>query len=521
MKIDMDWSPVHLKPLLDYIKKVSEEEYALLSPYIEKETSKPGEVLLKSGATEIESRFILQGMVGKFYLGKLERLYVQGDVCVEMESYSNQLPSRFELKVLQQAKFTRLPYKNANLILEKYPQFEELSEELYRLFRYREEEWKAVSMLPFEQARTALNKHHPGFESILTQKQLADLLGVDRKTITRHNHKEYAEAKLKRIIRYYKSNLKYPFESRVHDEVDKLDAQTLVWGGIIHRLFSGTRDESKYKNLRLTWLSARLYPDASWEKLTWIARLYALLFAMDDFTDQLPEGIKAEVWGEISCGFYGVLEGANCMILPKSIMAYRNAFYELWMKLPKLVNHDPSYLGYLRDEIQLYLKSNAWEAENRDRKVIPTMEDYLIQRPFFSEGQLSISLTPLAMDCDYSEIKDAFIKSKAIRNLAAKLIFITNDLFSYEKEKGVGDFHNLMILKIHHEQLKEDRAREEIMKYHRQTLLEFITQAEVFRKSKSPTEQELLKQIEFKISGAAGWSLYDTSRYHKLSNEED
>ena len=521
MKIDMDWSPVHLKPLLDYLKKVSEEEYKRLSPFFSIGVGKPRDVLLKSGGIEIESRFILEGMVGKFYLGQLIRLYVQGDVCVDLESYSSQVPSRYEFKVLQKVKYTRLGFKNANLILEEYPQFQELSDELYRLLRYRDEEWQVILKLPFEQARTVLNSSYPGFESILTQKQLADLLGVDRKTIARYNKKEHEKAKFSRIIRYYNSNLKYPFESKLHRDVDKLDLQTLVWGSTIHRIFSGTKDENLYKKRQWTWLSARLYPEASWENINWLARLYALLFAMDDFTDRLPNGLKGEVWGEVSCAFYGVLNGNNCMVLSKSIMAYRNAFFELWTKLPKLVSKNLGYLEYLREETQAYLKSNSWEANNKDGAVIPSMEDYLAQRPYFSGGQLALSLSPLGMSEPFGEIRDAFDRSAEIRRLAAKLIYLTNDLFSYEKEKKLGDFHNLMILKIHHDQLKEDQAREIIIEVHRNTLEEFLQKSQAFLADSDVGNTEIVKQINYKVSGVVNWSLYDTNRYLNLLDDDN
>lgn len=521
MKIEMDWTPVHLKPLLDYMNKVSEKEYQMLTPYFDIGKTKSREVILKSGTVEIESRFILEGMIGKFYRGKLMRLYVKGDVCVEMESYMNQQPSRFEMKVLQAAKYTRLSYQNANMILDQFPEFMDLSDELYRIARYREQEWEGILNLPFDQGRAELKKKFPGIEAILTQKQLADLLGVDRKTISRMNKKDLATARYSRIIKYYRENLSYPFESKIHQSVELVDNHTLVWGSVFQKIFTGTRDEGIYKKSQLSWLSARLYPDARRENLLWLAKLYALLFAMDDFTDQLPNGMKAEVWEEISCAIYGVLEGNNCMILPQSIQAYRNAFYELWTKLPGLVNQDQAFLDCLKQEFLGYLQSNIWEAKNRDHQIIPTLEEYRIQRPLFSGGQLAISLTPLGMETPLEDIKDSFLKSRELRDLAAKLIYLTNDLFSYEKEKDLGDFHNLLILKKHHQTIKEEQAREEIVEEHKESLKEFLHKSVRFETSEDLYDREILNQIQYKISGAASWSLYDTTRYLKMLNESD
>ena len=242
MKIKLNWSPIHFKPLLDYMEKMSVEDYNKVSPYFEVSELKAGKVILQSGDTELESRFILKGMIGKFYKGKLTRFYVQHDVCVEMESYLNQLPGKYELKVLQDATFTRLSYKNANLILELYPEFENLSEELYRMARHTEKEWEATLTLHYSEARRVLNRKYPGFEAYISQKQLAGLLGVDPRTLRRSDSMELAKERLVRIIKMYRQKLKYPFEAKLHPSVELLDNHTITWGAIIHRIFYATKE---------------------------------------------------------------------------------------------------------------------------------------------------------------------------------------------------------------------------------------------------------------------------------------
>ncbi|SIN78571.1 terpene synthase family protein [Algoriphagus halophilus] len=521
MKLNLDWSIIQMKPLLDYLKEMPIEEYQQLEPFFDIGNRKNREVILKSGAVEIESRFILEGIVGKFYLGALKRLYFPGDVCVEMESYSNQQPSRFELKVLKEARFTRLSFKNANLILDQFPKFQALSEELYKIARHKEEEWQLIVQGPYERARIELNRKYPGFESSLSQKQLASLLGVSPKTISRKNSREMQTAKFNRIIRYYKTHLSYPFESKIHPSVEELDNQTLVWGSMIHRFFTGSKDENSYKKSQLTWLSARLYPDARWENLSWLARLFALLFAMDDFTDQLPKGLKGELWEEIALSFKGVMQGDTHMFFSKSVLSYRNAFYELWQKLPVLIQQQESFFSFLQEEFLLYLESNTWEAKNRDKGIVPTLEAYRQQRPFFSGGQLAISLTPLGMIEAFSLSYPLLVRFEKLRRLAAKLIYLSNDLLSYEKERTQGDFHNLLRLMMHHQKLPYEKVREEIVAEHRVILQEFLDQAQQIEEQGNELERSLLHQIQYKVSGAVTWSLFDTTRYHELLKEKE
>ena len=522
MKMKLNWSPVQFKPLLDHMEKMTVEDYNKVSPYFEVSHLKAGQVILQSGDTELESRFILEGMIGKFYKGKLKRFYVKDDICLEMESYSNQLPGKYELKVLQDATFTRLSYKNANLILKQYPEFDNLSDELYRMARNSEKEWEAILTLHYSEARKILNGKYPGFEAYISQKQLAGMLGVDPKTLRRRDTMELAKEKLVRVIKTYRHKLKYPFEAKLHPSVELLDNQTIIWGAIIHRIFYASREENVYKKKRLTWLSARLYPEASWNKLNWIARLYALLFSMDDFTDQLPDGMKGELWDEISLGISGVLTGENCHVLSKSVLSYRNAFYDLWSKFPILNEQDgKEYRDLIGEEIRNYLSSNLWEAVNRDQHLIPGLQEYRNRRPFFSGGSLAISLSPLGMDVSFDQVKEAYYNSKEIRSTAARLIYLTNDLFSFEKEKDLGDFHNLLILTMHHHQVSEQEARTRLLKEHHETLGYFLSLSKSLEQSENSVERELLRQIQFKVSGVVAWSLEDSSRYYKVLEESD
>ena len=515
MKTKLNWSPVQFKPLLDHMEKMTVEDYNKLTTYFEVSRLKAGQVILQSGDTELESRFILEGMIGKFYKGKLKRLYVKHDICVEMESYSNQIPGKYELKVLQDAVFTRLSYKNANLVLELFPEFKNLSEELYRMARHSEKEWEATLSLHYVEARKILNKKYPAFEAYITQRQLAGLLGVDPKTLRRRDAIESAKKRLVKMIRFYKQKLRYPFETKLHPSVEQIDNQTIIWGANIQRIFYATKEENVYKKKKLTWLSARLYPDASRDNLSWIARLYALLFSMDDFTDQLPEGMKSEIWEEISSGITGVLTGANCLVLSKSVLSYRNAFYDLWSKFPGI--NEPGgreFRDLIGVEIRRYLNSNLWEASNRDQQLIPGLQEYRKHRPLFSGGNLAISLSPLGLKSPFNHVKDAFYKSKEIRDKAANLIYLTNDLFSFEKERDLGDFHNLMILTMHHQKLSEEQARSRLLEDHHKTLGDFLVLSKSLENSGE--ESEILRQIQFKVSGVVAWSLEDSSRYYNV-----
>lgn len=515
MKKKEEWNPVVLKPLLDHLKLLPESEYVKLKPFVEQGICKRKSKILQPGQIELESRLLIEGIVGKFLHGKLVRLYVAGDTCMDMESYTQQVASRFELRVLQDCSFSKLSFNNANLILNKYPQFAHISEELFRLARHKEEEWMGIRRLPYDQSRSILNKKYPGFESIITQSSLADLLGVNVKTISRDNERQFKANKLRMILDKFRQHLNYPFESKVHKEAKKLDSNTLAWASLIHKVLWENREVDNYLKMQFTWLPARLYPDADWQSITLISNLHVLLFEMDDFTDRLPDGMKGNVWQEIESGIGGVLNGK----LPQSnairIQVFCSAFAQIWDTILEMPQVNKAYINLLKGEMEKYLASNRWEAENRDANTIPSIEEYRIERPLFSGGNLAIALIPLGLNYHYSEIQKTFETATELKQQASTLIFLTNDLFSFEKEKKLKDYHNLVMLLMHHKKLSQEQARNAVLEIHVSTLREFCQQSHSVN-MKDPVAKELLKQLEYQIAGAVAWSMEDTSRYYSV-----
>lgn len=305
-----EWTPLALKPLLDHLKQLPESAYEELKPYFELGERKRKSKILQPGQIELESRLLIEGKVGKYLHGKLTRLYSSGDICMDMESYSQQVASRYELTVLEDCKYSKLSFNNANLVLSKHPDFEHISKELLRLARHQEEEWMAIRRLPYDQSRALLNKKYPGFESIITQASLAGLLGVNVKTISRDNERQYKTNRLRVLFDKFRQHLNYSFQSKVHSQAKNVNANSLVWASNIHKVLWGKREIENYSKMQPALLSARLYPDADLDSISWISRFYVLLFAMDDFTDTLPAGMKGSVWQEIEAGICAVLNGS-------------------------------------------------------------------------------------------------------------------------------------------------------------------------------------------------------------------
>lgn len=234
---------------------------------------------------------------------------------------------------------------------------------------------------------------------------------------------------------------------------------------------------------------------------------------MDDYTDKLPKGKKLHFWaimgeevGNIMDPYYQAqLVNQNVFIA---------AFEDLWKAFSNL--NAEWYRGNFRNEMLAYLVNNLWEAKNRDFDRIPPLEEYLAKRPYFSGGRMALELIPLCVVGDPEDVKWSWDKLEALRKLAAELIFISNDILSYQKEAEINDFHNWIALMMEHLHLSKKEAMDKLLLRHDQILHTFESKVSLYTNNYRPEETLLLsmiKNLKFQVSGAVTWSVEDTKRY--------
>ena len=513
---ELSWSPLELKVSFEPIRRIPDPILSDLSVFLKKVVVPAKSILKAAGETETHSRNILKGHVGMYRRNKLTRVYFPGEICMDTISYFQQLPSEFELRALDQVEHTLLSFSDEKRVLSLYPELSVFSEELISMVRNSDNYWFELTQQKWLVSLDYLEQRWPTFRAHLSKKEIASLLNISEKTISRHSEQELESMKSKSFFQNVVSQISYPFKGERFADAEEVDRKIVTWAHGIHGFLRHEQDVRKYQSMKLSWLSACLYPEADWETSIWIGKLYALLFGMDDLTDNLPEGGKADFWMLIVKGFNQVLDNKDVTIKGFYVLPFIYAFQELWDSLGDFEQCDLTYREYLKNEFKLYLDSNLWESQNRDYNRIPEISEYLVQRPLFSGGQLALSLIPLGMGNPFSEIKEAWDCSLIYRQLGARLIFITNDLFSYQKEKRNQDFHNWLKLLVLHEKKSESDAKEFLIREHNKTLEEFLKRIQGLSNPFNPDNDTLLaivKQVKFQVAGAVEWSIEGTNRY--------
>ena len=514
----MAWSPIVLKPLLDPLETVSAESYRKAGKYVKLYSVKRKKLIKPVGSIEQDSRILLSGLVGMFRDGKLIRIYFPKEIMMDAASYFMDTPSKYEFRAFEDSSYANLTREGEKLLLEELPEFSVLSTKMTAIAQESNSDWLALSQLSWREVLAYLKYKDPEIENKIMQKHLAEVLKINPSTFYRYRRQIYDQARSKKDIRYLKEKLSYSFKSEIYDRVEELDEHVFAWATYFHGFLNATTDEKKYKAMKWSWLSARLYPEADWDSACWLAKLFLLLFVLDDTTDNLPLGLKNRFWKDIELGFNEVISNKSLTASGVMIKKYIRAFKSLWDDFNLIHRGDAAYIRFITDQLGQYLEAKRRESSNKDKEQVPTLADYQLYRPVFSGGRLAIAFTSMGMGTEFSALAEAWEETAHVRGLAEELIVITKDLFSYQKVKKANDFHNWIPVLVNAEGMTEDQARDYLIEKHARLVNEFMEINAEWTQQYNPDkdlELAILKQLKYKVSGAVEWSIKDTKRYLK------
>lgn len=505
--------PTYLKKILDELSVIQADDYEKLTELVHFREFEKGETLRPAGTTEDAAYLIIEGGLGLIQNQNLVRVYFQKQVAFDVKAFKDKSSSPYSLVSLQKTTVAIVSRANETKILEEIPAFRNLSALIWEMAKKSDDEWVKISQMHYQEAllilKTKLGSNFSDLENI----HLGQLVGVNVRTIIRYKKRLYTQRKSISFKARAKELFDYPFFSIIHGEVEEIDSMSTCWASE-HRLLPNQKAISTYQKMKMTWLSARLYPEAKTEKAIWLANLYALLFILDDFTDKIPKGQKHSFWENFSTGIKLIVEKGAVPTEKGKIRPFWLAFADLWEEFKSLSSDH--YLLIFKDTFMGYLKENIWESLNLDLGKIPSIEIYLSKRPVFSGGFLALQLIPFIMEEDYPNIHTVWKSLNKYTALASKLIYTSNDLLSFEKENKIKDPHNWVFLLVNLQNMEVDKAMDHLLIQHNLALKEFTQMDESFRENYSPSNRTLLaaiKNIKYQVSGAVAWSVFDTRRY--------
>ncbi|SFU01895.1 Terpene synthase family, metal binding domain [Algoriphagus locisalis] len=254
----------------------------------------------------------------------------------------------------------------------------------------------------------------------------------------------------------------------------------------------------RMQDQKIIWFAGYLFPEMDAGKLDLITRFFCCLFILDDLLDEvgtdesmlLLEAL-ANTTTTSALRTSGIVKALidqlGLLMLSISRLGsehWKAGFYASWSD---------------------YLEAQQWEVQNRIAGHAPALAEYKEMRLFSSGVYLALHLLKMGwtnLDCPVSWIEQK----------VGRIICLSNDLRSVEKERKDQDFHNeLLLLQLQtgcSDSISYSYARKQLEGLFDQLfkLLELI-------KEKEGYSEAWVNELLLLLGGCMYWSDQDTARY--------
>jgi Terpene synthase family 2, C-terminal metal binding len=234
-----------------------------------------------------------------------------------------------------------------------------------------------------------------------------------------------------------------PWPLRESPHLESARNHALAWMVELGLVKDPEANERQYRDWKLGECAAWDYPDATADGLALVADLMGWYFAPfdDQFDGELGRdpSVSAKVIGDL-IEVRDLPEGSVTQASYPVVLA----FADIWQRSSRHMS--PVWRQRAAHHWKQYLIAQLGEVVNRAHERRPDAESHLRQR---------VASTSSAVLCDLIESAAGFeLPSEAwhmpvmyeLRQLAAEIISITNDLVSAEKEEAAGDTDNNLLL---------------------------------------------------------------------------
>ncbi|MFE0457858.1 terpene cyclase [Kitasatospora sp. NPDC058965] len=242
-----------------------------------------------------------------------------------------------------------------------------------------------------------------------------------------------------------------PFPYQVNPHVERARSQLAEWTrriGLVQRESSRER----FERADFGWFAAVVYPTAGARHLELMADWFAWLFLVDDQLDDGAVGQSLEQAREVVQGMRAVLEspdhGAAAAVDPQLPTAV-SSLADLWRRTAPgaTVQWRRRFVRHLEECLRT---AAVWEAGNRIRGIVPDAETYVVKRRHTGAIYVCMDLIDIVEGLDVPERVYSSAEFTAALNAACNVVCWTNDVYSLEKERSLGEVHNLVYIVQHH-----------------------------------------------------------------------
>ena len=302
-----------------------------------------------------------------------------------------------------------------------------------------------------------------------------------------------------------------PFPLRINVHAAAAEQSSLAWL-LRLGLITSSELQAKISKAHLTTLVAGFYPSAALEELKLASDYVCWAFALDDVGDETEVGERPARLMELFDGFGRILDGES---VRASAGPLERGLHEVVERVSQFTTAEQ--MQEFAQGNRAYFGGMLWEANNRAHSQIPEEAAYLTFRPaagavpsFFGliEPLERIALAPHVRM--HGAVQD-------LSRLAGGIICSINDVLSYEKERAHGDFHNLVMVYEHHQQLLPGVAGRQAIAFINAGIRDFVAAAEQlpsFGQAQDSELQRYVAVLRAVIRVTLSWT-YDSTRYHR------
>jgi len=316
-----------------------------------------------------------------------------------------------------------------------------------------------------------------------------------------------------------------PFPYRENPEAAEARAHVARWvsqTGLVRR-------ESARRRFELAdfgWFAALVYPTADRAGLDLVTDWFAWLFLVDDQFDDGLVGrsqhaaehavgrLRAVLTGPDtgnSSSATGREAGGTGEPVPPAV----SALADLWRRT--VAGATSAWRRRFAGHLEECLTTAAvWEAGNRARGVVPDESTYVEKRRHTGAIYVCMDLIEIVEQLDVADERYASVEFTDALEAACNVVCWTNDVYSLDKERALGEVHNLAYLLQHHRGLHREQALAEVCRLVSAETRRFLAAELAVLRVHGPALAPYLAGMRTWMRGNLDWSRR-TKRYHALA----
>ncbi|GAA1948621.1 hypothetical protein GCM10009837_87590 [Streptomyces durmitorensis] len=254
-----------------------------------------------------------------------------------------------------------------------------------------------------------------------------------------------------------------PFPYRVNPHADRARAHLAAW---VHRTGLVNRESARkrFDQADFGWFAALVYPTASRRHLELMADWFAWLFLVDDQLDDGSAGRSPAQMEQMVGGMQVVLESPDfgvSLLSGPNVPPAVASLAELWQRtaVDAPAHWRRRFIRHLRDCL---VTATVWEGGNRIRGTVPDEVTYIENRRHTGAIYVCMDLIDIVEGLDVPEGLYGSAEFTLALDAACNVVCWTNDVYSLDKERSLGEVHNIAYLAQHHRGLDREQALAEV-----------------------------------------------------------